>query len=173
MAQIAQRDAIHFYAIGMGSNRPLSQQLTPRAIIHAAMVALDLPPFHVLARSRVITSAPVGPSLRHYANAAILVASPLPPQAMLTRLQALETRFHRKRTRRWGARTLDLDLLLWSGGHVRSRRLNIPHTLMREREFVLGPLNDLVPKWRDPVTGFTIAQLAARLRKARARPKAG
>jgi 2-amino-4-hydroxy-6-hydroxymethyldihydropteridine diphosphokinase len=128
----------------------------------------------VLARSRVILTAPIGPSLRCYANAAILVASPLPPLAMLARLQQYEACFHRKRYRRWGARTLDLDLLLWSGGTFRDgRRLNIPHPAFRQRGFVLEPLRAIVPKWRDPVTGFTVAQIAARLNKARPKAKAG
>ncbi len=42
---------LYLYAVGIGSNRPLSRQLTPRAIVHAAMAALDLPPFSVIARA--------------------------------------------------------------------------------------------------------------------------
>lgn len=162
-------DALHLYAIGIGSNRALSGQMGPRAIAHAAMVALDLPPLSVLRRSPVITSRAVGPSQRSYANAAILVASPLPPLAMLARMQEMEAWFRRRRFRRWGDRTLDLDLLLWSGGKVAHRRLTVPHASMRERAFVLEPLRAILPRWRDPVSGYSIAQLAARLNKARAR----
>jgi 2-amino-4-hydroxy-6-hydroxymethyldihydropteridine diphosphokinase len=162
-------DALHLYAIGIGSNRPLSGQMGPRAIVHAAMVALDLPPLSVLRRSPVITSRPIGPSQRSYANAAILVASPLPPLAMLARMQEAEAWFHRRRFRRWGDRTLDLDLLLWSGGKVSHRRLEIPHKAMRERAFVLEPLRAILPRWRDPVSGYSIAQLTARLKKAKTR----
>ncbi len=107
----------HFlYAVGIGSNRPLSRHLGPRRIVHAAMAALDLPPLQVVARAPVIATRPIGPSLRLYANSAAIIASALPPLAMLDRLQALEARFNRRRYRRWGDRTLDLDLLLWSGG---------------------------------------------------------
>jgi 2-amino-4-hydroxy-6-hydroxymethyldihydropteridine diphosphokinase len=168
-----QDQPLHLYAIGIGSNRAISQQLTPRKIAHAASVALDLPPFHVLARSRLIDTAPLGPSLRRYANGAALVASPLAPRAMLGRLQALEAMFRRKRQRRWGARTLDLDLLLWSGGRFRAPRLTIPHPALRARAFVLEPLREIVPHWRDPVTGLSVAHLAARLAKPRAVAKAG
>jgi 2-amino-4-hydroxy-6-hydroxymethyldihydropteridine diphosphokinase len=170
MEQNAQRSGtqpLYLYAIGIGSNRPLSRHLTPLTIVHAAMTALDLPPFSVVARAPVIQTAPVGPSMRRYANSAVIVASPLPPHDMLDRLQALEARFGRRRYRRWGARTLDLDLLLWSGGAVDSRRLTIPHALFRTRDFVLRPLVTIAGKWRDRATGATTSQLAARLRKAK------
>ena len=164
-ARESGKQPLYLYAIGIGSNRPLSRQLTPRAIVHAAMAVLDLPPFSVVARAPVILTAPVGPSMRRYANSAVIVASPLHPHAMLDRLQALEARFGRRRYRRWGERTLDLDLLLWSGGAVRSRRLTIPHPLFRTRDFVLRPLAAIAPRWRDPGTGFTMTHLAARHRR--------
>ncbi|MBO9669786.1 MAG: 2-amino-4-hydroxy-6-hydroxymethyldihydropteridine diphosphokinase [Sphingobium sp.] len=162
------KQPLYLYAVGIGSNRPLSRHLTPRRIVHAAMAALDLPPFTVVARAPVILTAPVGPSMRRYANSAAIVASPLAPKAMLDRLQALEARFGRRRYRRWGERTLDLDMLLWSGGTVDSRRLSVPHKLFRTRDFVLRPLAAIAPQWRDPVTGFSIKQLGVRLRKAKA-----
>ena len=160
------KQPLYLYAVGIGSNRPLSRQLGPRAIVHATMAALDLPPFSVVARAPVIVTAPIGPSMRRYANSAVIVASPLEPLAMLDRLQALEARFGRRRYRRWGARTLDLDMLLWSGGTVKSRRLTVPHKLLRARDFVLRPLVAIAPRWRDPVTSVTVAQLVARLGKA-------
>lgn len=159
---------LHLYAVGMGSNRPLSRHMRPRAIVQAAMIALDLPPLSVVARAPIIATRPIGPSLRSYANSAVIVLSPLSPLAMLDRLQELETCFHRRRFRRWGDRTLDLDLLLWSGGAVKNRRLTLPHARLRERAFVLDPLIHIARRWRDPATGLTIAHLAARLRKAKA-----
>lgn len=174
-ARESGKQPLFLYAVGIGSNRPLSRHLTPRAIVHAAMTALDLPPFSVVARAPVIQTAPIGPSMRRYANSAAIVASPLAPHDMLDRLQALEACFGRRRYRRWGARTLDLDLLLWSGGSVKSRRLMVPHALFRTRDFVLRPLATIAPRWREPLTGSTVAQLAARLRKSkpvdRARPR--
>ena len=167
-ARESGKQPLFLYAIGIGSNRPLSRQLGPRALVKAAMTALDLPPLSVVARAPVIETAPIGPSLRRYANSAVIVASPLWPHEMLDRLHVLEARFGRRRFQRWGARTLDLDLLLWSGGRVNSRRLTVPHRLLRGRDFVLGPLSAIAARWRDPVTGFSIAQLAARHHKAKA-----
>jgi len=155
--------ALHLYAVALGSNRSLTGRLGPRRILDAAFAALDEAPLRLLARSRIIASAPLGPSRRRYANAAALVAAPLTPLAMLDHLQAIEHRFGRRRQRRWGARTLDLDLLLWSGGRVRQRRLTIPHPAMAMRAFVLQPLSKIAPDWRDPSSGRTVRQLAVRL----------
>jgi 2-amino-4-hydroxy-6-hydroxymethyldihydropteridine diphosphokinase len=178
MTETARRSGtqpLYLYAIGIGSNRPLSRHLMPRAIVHAAMAALDLPPFSVVARAPVIQTAPIGPSMRRYANSAVIVASPLAPHDMLGRLQALEANFGRRRYRRWGARTLDLDLVLWSGGSVKSRRLTVPHKLFATRDFVLRPLVVIARRWRDPVMGFTVAHHVARLHKSkpvdRAKPR--
>src|SRR3546814_6706591 len=69
---------------------------------------------------------------------------------------------------RWGARTLDLDILLWSGGAWSDDRLTIPHPAMAERPFVLGPLTRIAPGWRHPLAARSIRQLATTL--ARAKP---
>lgn len=149
------------YAIAIGSNRPLSARLGPRALVATAMVALDMSPLRVLAVSAIVNSAPVGPSLRRYANAAAIVESRLAPPALLAWLKQLERRLGRRRARRWGPRTMDLDILLWSGGRWTQRSLSIPHRHLRERSFVLGPLATIAPQWREPVTGRTIRQLWA------------
>jgi len=166
-ASIATGTGSQVYAIGIGSNRPLARALGPRAIVEAAFAALDDAPLRLLAHSLVIDTRPLGPSLRTFANAAALVSSPLPPLAMLDHLQDIERRFGRRRYRRWGARSLDLDLLLWSGGIVRSDRLTIPHPAFRQRTFVLAPLTTVAPHWRDPATGLTVMQLAKRQTKIR------
>jgi 2-amino-4-hydroxy-6-hydroxymethyldihydropteridine diphosphokinase len=165
----ASASGLHLYAIGLGSNRPLRAHLPPRRIIAAAMAWLNMPPFHCLAASPIIATAPLGPSTRVYANAAALIATHLPPPALLAALHKLEAQFGRRRARRWGARTLDLDILLWSGGRYRDRRLTIPHVAMAQRTFVLEPLAHIVPRWREPQSGQSVRQLAARQAKSRGR----
>jgi 2-amino-4-hydroxy-6-hydroxymethyldihydropteridine diphosphokinase len=86
---------------------------------------------------------------------------------VLFRLQKLERAAGRRRARRWGARTLDLDILLWSGGMFAAPGLAIPHPAFRTRGFVLGPLRAVAPRWRDPVSGLSITHLSARLTKAK------
>ena len=135
----------------------------PQAVLRAAIASLEQAGIDVEAVSRIRPSRPVGPSLRRYANAAVLVASPRDPPAMLALLQAVEADFgRRRRGRRWRARPLDLDIVLWDRGTWQSRGLVIPHPFFRERAFVLVPAAEVAPLWRDPLTGATLRQLAGR-----------
>ncbi|WP_376786411.1 2-amino-4-hydroxy-6-hydroxymethyldihydropteridine diphosphokinase, partial [Sphingobium yanoikuyae] len=68
---------------------------------------------------------------------ALLVASALPPPVLLAALQGIETGLGRRRFQRWGARRLDIDIILWSGGRWCSRDLIIPHPAFAQRDFVL------------------------------------
>lgn len=122
----------------------------------------------VFAQSAIISSAAIGPSKRQYANAAVLITSALSPPELLTRLQTIESHFGRiRRGQPWGARTLDLDILLWSGGIWADSRpdLAIPHPALRTRNFVLTPAAMIAPDWRDPVTGLSIRQLQSRINR--------
>jgi 2-amino-4-hydroxy-6-hydroxymethyldihydropteridine diphosphokinase len=152
------------YAIAIGSNR-CGRHGRPAAEVRAAIAALT----GVVAVSPVVASDPVGPSIRRYANAVALVESSDEPPAMLARLKAIERGFGRRRGQRWSARVIDLDIILWSGGSWSSPGLTIPHVAFRERDFVLSPLRDVAPDWRDPLSGLTVRQLYARLRRARPR----
>ncbi|WP_082463197.1 2-amino-4-hydroxy-6-hydroxymethyldihydropteridine diphosphokinase [Sphingomonas sp. Leaf34] len=143
------------YAIALGSNRR-GRHGSPEREIAAALEALGA----VVARSPTVTSAPLGPSNRRYANAVALIETPEDPAALLVRLKRIERSFGRRPGRRWGSRVLDLDIVLWSGGTWSSRGLTVPHAAFRTRSFVLGPLARLVPAWRDPLTHRTIRQLA-------------
>jgi 2-amino-4-hydroxy-6-hydroxymethyldihydropteridine diphosphokinase len=154
------------YIIALGSNRRHPRHGAPARVVAVAMAALD-----PVARSRIISSRPIGPSQRAYANAAILIESDLTPPALLEHLKAIEHGFGRRASgQRWRARVLDLDIILWSGGIWADKTLTIPHPAYRVRSFVLGPLCDVAPQWRDPLTGFSALQLKARLDRKRPRP---
>ena len=135
----------------------------PRAVLQAAVAALE---DHgaIKAVSGFRTSRPVGPSLRQYANGAVLIEAPHAPPAMLALLQDTERAFGRQRRGpRWRARPLDLDIVLWSGGTWLSDDLVIPHPLFRKRDFVIRPCAEIAPDWSDPLTGLTLRQIAARV----------
>lgn len=155
----------HLYALALGSNRPLSARLTPARLLTAA-TALIGEQTRIIAVSPTLSTPPLGPSARRFANGALLVESTLSPPAMLAFLQNVENQLGRRRYRRWGARSVDIDIILWSGGHWTSRALTIPHAAWRTRGFVLTPLLAIVPDWRDPLTGFSVRHLHARLQKA-------
>ncbi|QXF12046.1 2-amino-4-hydroxy-6-hydroxymethyldihydropteridine diphosphokinase [Sphingopyxis terrae subsp. terrae] len=155
------------YAIGLGSNRRHVRFGDPRRVLLAALAALESDDIEPVDASPIVASAPIGPSRRRYANAVALVASPLSPPEMLDRLKAIETAFGRRRGQRWGARTLDLDILLWSEGAWSDAALTVPHAAMTMRDFVLGPLRMIAPAWRHPLSGQSVRQLAARLSRAK------
>ncbi|CUS43571.1 MAG: 2-amino-4-hydroxy-6-hydroxymethyldihydropteridine diphosphokinase [Pseudomonadota bacterium] len=154
------------YAIAIGSNRP-GRYGRPEAMVRAAVAALG----PVVAVSRFFATAPVGPSSRRFANAALILDSAESPRALLDRLKRIERDFGRRPGRRWGARVIDLDIVLWSGGVWADPVLTVPHRAFRARRFVLDPLAALVPAWRDPVTGLTVRQLLARARAVDRRPR--
>ena len=137
-------------------------------MLRAAIAALG---GKVQAVSPIIASAPLGPSRRRYANAAVIVHSKRDPDALLARLQTIEQLFGRRRGgQRWGTRVLDLDIILWSGGAWSSPGLTIPHIAFRSRAFALTPAAAIAPRWRDPLTGLSLRQLHARLTKSRPLP---
>ena len=156
------------YAIGIGSNRR-GRHGGPRDMVRAAIAAIGAGIGDVVACAPIIDSAPLGPSIRRFANTAILIASDESPPALLDRLKGLEAAFGRRRGRRWGARVIDLDILLWSGGAWRDDRLTVPHAALSSRSFVLTPLAAIAADWRDPVSGRTIRQLSHAVDRPRPR----
>ena len=154
------------YAIAIGSNRP-GRHGPPEAELRAAIAALE----PVVAASRLFQTPPLGPSSRRFANALLILDSAESPRALLARLKGVERDFGRRAGRRWGARVIDLDIILWSGGVWSDSVLTVPHPAFRQRRFVLDPLASLIPDWRDPATGLTVRQLTARAHAVDRRPR--
>lgn len=144
--------------IGLGSNLD-----DPVAQIDKAFAALDtLKDSQLLLRSPKYGSAPLGPQDQpDYVNAVAGILTTLSPEELLAQLQAIEKQQGRVRSgERWGARTLDLDLLVYGSEVIDSPNLQVPHPRIAERNFVLLPLNDIAPELRIP--GYaTVARLAA------------
>jgi 2-amino-4-hydroxy-6-hydroxymethyldihydropteridine diphosphokinase len=151
--------AVTSYAIALGSNRR-GRQGSPAQIVRAAAAAIG-----ATRLSRVRLTAAMGPAGRGFANAVALVESELDPPALLAVLKRIERQFGRRAGRRWGPRVLDLDIVLWSGGAWAGGGLIVPHPEFRRRLFVLEPLAELAPCWRDPIGGATMRQLRHRLRR--------
>lgn len=152
------------YVIAIGSNRR-GRHGAPAAEVRAAIARLG----YVRAVAPIVASAPLGPSLRRYANTAVLIDSASSPPELLVRLKAIERDFGRRRGRRWGSRVIDLDIVLWSGGCWTGPGLTVPHVAFRTRDFVLEPLVRIAPTWRDPVSGRTVRQLYQLVDRARPR----
>lgn len=97
--------------------------------------------------SRLYLSAPLGPGNQpDYCNAVVKIETSLEPVALLNATQSIEDNHGRVRSVRWGARTLDLDILLYGNQVIKTERLTVPHYQMHVRNFVLCPLADISPE---------------------------
>ncbi|MGO9469593.1 MAG: 2-amino-4-hydroxy-6-hydroxymethyldihydropteridine diphosphokinase [Isosphaeraceae bacterium] len=143
--------------IGLGSN--LGDR---RETLEAAIRALgDVPGIIVHRVSSFRETEPVGGPAGQgmYLNAAAALETRLDPFELLRALQQIEARFGRLRTVRWGARTLDLDLLLYQDRIIDTPELKVPHPRLASRRFVLEPLAEIAPHAVEPVSKRTIAEL--------------
>ena len=131
------------YALGIGANLGDREAAFARAA--ALIVAED--DIVLAARSTPIRSDPQGGpgGQEWFLNAVWILDTDLGPHVLLHRLQGIETACGRARSVRWGPRTLDLDLLARADGlRVASPVLTLPHPRLEERQFVTGPLAELV-----------------------------
>jgi len=151
--------------IGLGSNLSdtvAGQELDSRAQLNLAIDSLSANP-HILVskRSSFYQTPAIGPGEQpNYINAVAQLDSQLAPLDLLDLLQSIENQQGRVRTVRWGARTLDLDILLYDQLIENSERLTVPHPRMHERGFVLAPLSEIAPDLCLP-NGENIQQLLA------------
>ena len=137
----SSRQAKHAW-IGVGANldEPEAQlQLGIKRLCEEPTVSLSL-------CSSFYQSDPMGPQDQpQYTNAVIRIETVLTPLQLLDQLQAVENAAGRERKERWGARTLDMDLLLYDELELTTERLTIPHPGITLRSFVLIPLLEINP----------------------------
>jgi len=142
-------------AIALGSNLGDREQH-----LRDALTALA-PIVHNLRVSTFHDTAPVGvPGPQPmFLNAAAVGETTLSANALLEQLLAIEASLGRVRPYPNAPRTVDLDLILYDAAIEESARLTLPHPRFRERRFVLEPLAEIAPDWRDPVTGKSVDEL--------------
>jgi 2-amino-4-hydroxy-6-hydroxymethyldihydropteridine diphosphokinase len=144
--------------IALGSN--LGQ---PRQQLDSAITALrDHAQITLRSHSPWYRSKAVGPGEQpDYLNGVAVIETGLSARQLLDSLQEIEAAQGRERGERWGARTLDLDILLLGDECIESAELTLPHPRLRERNFVLYPLYDVAPELVLPC-GTTLESLLAR-----------
>ncbi|MFF5185570.1 2-amino-4-hydroxy-6-hydroxymethyldihydropteridine diphosphokinase [Streptomyces sp. NPDC000345] len=116
----------------------------------------DTPGVRVKAVSPVYETEPWGVepgSQPAYFNAVVVLKTTLPPSSLLERAHAVEEAFHRVRDERWGARTLDVDIVAYADVVDDDPHLTLPHPRAHERAFVLAPWHDVDPEARLPGRG--------------------
>ncbi|MCK5830283.1 MAG: 2-amino-4-hydroxy-6-hydroxymethyldihydropteridine diphosphokinase [Methylococcales bacterium] len=131
--------------IGLGSNleHPIEQIKQARTAIS------DQANISEIKFSSLYRSPPMGPQDQpDYVNAVMSVSTSLTALEVLRVLQQIEKDFGRVRKgERWGARTLDLDLLLYADQQINVPDLMVPHIGLSERAFVMYPLAEIVPEY--------------------------
>ncbi|MFE5814179.1 2-amino-4-hydroxy-6-hydroxymethyldihydropteridine diphosphokinase [Streptomyces sp. NPDC056479] len=116
----------------------------------------DTPGVRIKAVSPVYETEPWGvePGTQpSYFNAIVVLKTTLPPSSLLERAHAVEEAFHRIRDERWGARTLDVDIVAYADVVSDDPQLTLPHPRAHERAFVLAPWHDLEPEAQLPGRG--------------------
>jgi len=142
-------------AIALGSNLGDSLNIVENAV----QILAQTPGMKLISCSSWYCTAPVGPPQPDYINGCALFQVQLTPSEVLERLLTIENEFGRERREHWGARTLDLDLLLYDDVILNTPHLQLPHPRMDERAFVLVPLAEIAPNWLHPVLKSNIQQL--------------
>ena len=148
--------SIVYIALGSNLNMPIQQ-------LNLAIQAMaDLPDTEIKKVSSLYQSQPLGPQDQpDYVNAVACLETGLSPLALLDALQNIENEQGRIRLRRWGERTLDLDILLYDNQIIHNERLTVPHYDMQNREFVIVPLYEVSPELILP-DGVSLQQLVKR-----------
>ncbi len=130
--------------------------------LRAALAALDeIEGVRLCAVSHAYETEPVGVRDQPaFLNLAAEVETALAPLELLDAAKTIERRLGRKPARRWGPRTVDIDLILWGQNVLNNVRLTLPHAEFRSRAFVLTPMAEIRPCAVDPLTGKTVFALA-------------
>ena len=148
--------------VALGGNLALEGQAVQAVLELAAgrMAAAGLTPVRRSGWWR--SAAWPDPAEPPFLNAVAWVETRLEPQAVLKALLEIETAFGRRRSVPNAPRTLDLDLIAYGRRVINEPDLVLPHPRAAERLFVMGPLAEIAPDWRHPLTGESAVELAAR-----------
>ena len=145
-----------YVALGSNLNDPLNQLKQAVQLLQAFAINFEVSPFY--------GSKPVGPQDQpDYVNAVAKFKTNLTALELLDKLQHIENSQGRVRLRRWGERTLDLDIILYDNEQIQNERLTVPHIEMQNREFVIVPMYDLSPDLVLP-SGQKLAEIYQRFK---------
>jgi 2-amino-4-hydroxy-6-hydroxymethyldihydropteridine diphosphokinase len=146
----------HQVYIGIGSNLGNKRENYLEALERIA----KLPKTRIIKESSVYESQPHGDSKEWYINGVIEIETELKPELLLNKFKNIERAMGRKKVRKkWGARIIDIDILLYDSLVMNKKSLKIPHPEMHQRKFVLIPLSELAPQVIHPVLSASISEL--------------
>jgi 2-amino-4-hydroxy-6-hydroxymethyldihydropteridine diphosphokinase len=148
--------------VGLGSNLGEREALLKAAIEQCA----QLPETRLGRVSSLYDTAPVGElDQPNFLNAVVQLETALTARQLLWNLLLIERRLGRVRhaARRYGPRTIDLDLILHGDLVIDTPDLRVPHPDFHRRAFVLVPLVEIEPRLVHPLLGLDVSELLARI----------
>ncbi|MGI6467609.1 MAG: 2-amino-4-hydroxy-6-hydroxymethyldihydropteridine diphosphokinase [Syntrophomonadaceae bacterium] len=146
--------------IGLGSNVGDRVKNVERGVAEIAA----LPDTRVTAVSSLYLTPPWGKlDQDEFVNRVIAVDTGLRPLALLEHLKQIEIKMGRREGEKWGPRVIDLDILWYGGQQINLPQLQIPHPYLRERLFVLIPLEEVNSDLILPEDGMTVKEVLARV----------
>jgi 2-amino-4-hydroxy-6-hydroxymethyldihydropteridine diphosphokinase len=147
---------LHQAYIGIGSNLGKKKENYLEALARIAKI----PGTRIVKESSLYESEPLGEAKEWYVNGVIQIETELKPDLLLQKCKNIERAMGRKKVRkRWRARVIDLDIILYNNLRLEKGGLKIPHPEMHVRKFVLIPLSEIAPQVVHPVMGMTISEL--------------
>ncbi|MDD3852240.1 MAG: 2-amino-4-hydroxy-6-hydroxymethyldihydropteridine diphosphokinase [Syntrophomonadaceae bacterium] len=146
--------------IGLGSNMGCKRRNIETAIEYITKI----PGVNLVKKSSLYETEPWGKTDQDkFLNQVIMIETDSGADELLDRLLETEIKMGRQRFEKWGPRVIDLDILLYGNQVIRTERLRVPHPHMRERLFVLIPLQEIGTELRFPDDGVTIEEVLSRV----------
>ena len=140
--------------IGLGSNLGDRNSFIQKAIDELDKIA------EVCNQSKIYETPPWGDTDQpSFLNSCVELKCDLPALDLLSELKKIEDLLGRTKTRKWGPRVIDLDLLFYGSETIQSKHLTVPHPELHKRSFVLKPLADIAGQFLHPVLKLSIKQL--------------
>ena len=119
----------------------------------------------VIKMANIYKSKPYGYLKQNYFyNSMVHLKSELLPTELMNKIQLIEKKLKKNKRIINGPRKIDLDIIFWGYKMFNNRELSIPHPRVSERDFVLFPLQDIAPNFRDPVSKITVKELIKELK---------
>ncbi len=146
--------------IGLGSNLGDRSSYIDRAV----GLLKNTHGVELMRLSDIIETEPLGHiDQPKYFNAVAEITTSLPPEELFTQMQKIESTLDRNTGSKWQARTIDLDLLLYKDQIIKTDQLQVPHSQLHLRTFVLKGLSQIAPDLIHPSLNISMAELLNRL----------
>ena len=142
--------------LGLGSNIGNRSGFIKKAIKQISLIK----GINVMAVSSLYETGPWGLiNQRKFLNCIIICLSKLEPLILFNKLKGVEQRLGRKKRIKWGPREIDIDILFYGNKVIKINSFTVPHPMIEKRNFVLIPLNELIPDFIHPVKKIKVREI--------------